>query len=81
MYCALQTTGMKRFEFHLDISAQRYLSYYRGTVRQVVVQCADGASVQFPASFLTQFVAVNGIHGDFVLTCDDNFKGSELQRR
>lgn len=25
------------------------------------------ASVQFPASFLTQFVAVNGTHGDFVL--------------
>lgn len=29
---------MRRFEFHLDISAQRYLSYYRGTVLQVVVQ-------------------------------------------
>lgn len=72
---------MKRFEFNLDISAQRYLSYYRGTVRQVVVRCTDGASVQFPASFLTQFVSANGIHGDFVLTCDDNFKGSELRRR
>jgi hypothetical protein len=72
---------MKRFEFHLDIPAQRYLSYYRGTVRQVVVQCMDGVSVQFPASFLTQSVAVNGIHGDFVLTCDNNFEGSELQRR
>jgi hypothetical protein len=71
---------MKRFEFQLDISAQRYLSYYRGTVRQVVVQCKDGVSVQFPAAFLTQFVAVNGIHGDFVLTCDDSFKGSALQR-
>jgi hypothetical protein len=72
---------MKRFEFHLDISAQRYLAYYRGTARQVVAQCMDGTSVQFPASLLTQFVAVNGIHGDFVLTCDDNFKQSELHRR
>lgn len=72
---------MKRFEFHLNISVQRYRSYYRGTVQQVVVQCKDGSSVQFPASFLTRFVAVNGIHGDFVLTCDDNFKGSELRRR
>jgi hypothetical protein len=72
---------MKRFEFHLDISAQRYLAYYRGTARQVVAQCMDGTSVQFPASLLTQFVAVNGIHGDFVLTCDDNFKRSELHRQ
>ena len=72
---------MKQFEFHLNVSAQRYLNYYRGTVRQVVVQCTNGTTVQFPASFLTQFVAVNGIHGDFVLMCDDNFKGSELRRR
>jgi hypothetical protein len=68
VHFAYLCTGMKRFEFHLDISAQRYLSDYRGAVRQVVVQCKDGSSVQFPASFLTQFVAVNGTHGDFVLT-------------
>jgi hypothetical protein len=72
---------MRRFEFHLDISAQRYLSYYRGTVRQVVVQCHDGTSVQFPASFLQPFVADNGIHGHFVLTCDDSGRDSKLQRR
>ena len=71
---------MKQFEFHLNISAHRYLNYYRGTVRQVVVQCTNGASVQFPASFLTQFVTVKGIHGNFLLTCDENFKGSEIQR-
>ena len=71
---------MKRFEFHLDISSDRYLSYYRGTVRQVFVQCTNGASVQFPASFLTQFVTTSGVHGHFVLTCDENFKGSKMQR-
>ena len=71
---------MKRFEFRLSISSQRYLNYYRGTVRQVVVQCKDGVSVQFPAAFLTPFITTNGIHGDFVLTCDDQFKGSELRR-
>ncbi|MCF8209052.1 MAG: DUF2835 domain-containing protein [Rhodoferax sp.] len=71
---------MKRFEFRLDISSHRYLNYYRGTVRQVVVGCTSGVSVQFPASFLTPFITTNGIHGDFVLTCDDDFKGSELRR-
>ena len=60
--------------------AHQYLNYYGGTVRQIVVQCIDGATVQFLASLLTQFVAVNGIHGDFVLTCEEDFKGSELRR-
>ena len=72
---------MKTFEFHLSISPQRYLNYYRGAVRQVVVQCRNAVAVQFPASLLTQFVTESGIHGDFVLTCDENFKGSQLQRR
>ena len=72
---------MKQFEFHLGISAQQYLAYYRGAVRQVVVRCTNGASIQFPAALLTPFVSVAGIHGDFVLTCDENGKGSELRRR
>jgi hypothetical protein len=72
---------MKQFEFRLGISAQQYLAYYRGTVRQVVVRCSNGTSIQLPAALLTQFVTTAGIHGDFVLTCDENGKGSELRRR
>ena len=72
---------MKRFEFRLSISPEEYLAYYRGTAKQVVVRCADGVTVQFPASLLTQFVSTSGIHGDFVLTCDDGDKGADLRRR
>jgi hypothetical protein len=71
---------MMRFEFHLNISSQRYLDYYRGTAKQVVAKCKNGATVRFPASLLIQFVTNNGIHGDFVLTCDDSNKGAQLQR-
>ena len=71
---------MKRFEFHLRISSQRYLAYYRGAVRDVVAQCADGVTVQFPASLLTPFVTESGIQGHFVLTCDDAHKGAHLSR-
>ena len=71
---------MKRFEFNLSISSQRYLAYYRGTVRDVVAPCTDGATVQFPAALLTPFVTVAGIHGHFVLTCDDTHKGAHLTR-
>jgi hypothetical protein len=71
---------MKRFEFHLDISAERYLDYYRGAVQQAIVRCASGQTIQFPAAMLKAFITPSGIHGDFVLTCDDNHRGARLQR-
>jgi hypothetical protein len=71
---------VNRYEFHLRISADQYLDYYRGTVKQVVARSTSGQVVQFPASLLQKFVTTEGIHGDFVLTCDDAHQGAELQR-
>lgn len=71
---------MKHFEFVLNISSQRYLQYYRGSVRQVVALSTAGATVQFPAALLTPFVSTAGISGRFVLTCNDHGKGAELKR-
>jgi len=71
---------MKRFEFQLRISAERYLDYYRGIARQVVVRCPGGVTIQFPASLLQPFVTPAGIEGDFVLTCDEQHRGAELRR-
>jgi Protein of unknown function (DUF2835) len=71
---------MKRFEFHLDISAEKYLDYYRGALRHVVVSYPNGQVIQFPASLLTPFVMASGIHGEFVLTCDDHYKMARLCR-
>ncbi|MDR7308363.1 DUF2835 family protein [Rhodoferax saidenbachensis] len=72
---------MRRFEFGLSISAQDYLQYYRGEVRNVLARCQDGRTIQFPATLLTPFVTGRGIHGSFVLTCDDEGKGSRLLRQ
>jgi hypothetical protein len=69
---------MKRFEFRIDITAHQYLSYYRGSIKQVVVQCTTGATAQFPASLLTPFITESGVHGQFILTCGDDSRGSEL---
>jgi hypothetical protein len=71
---------MKRFEFHLSISPEDYLAYYRGTAHQVVARCANGLVIQFPASLLKPFVTAAGIHGDFVLNCDENFRAADLRR-
>jgi hypothetical protein len=71
---------MKRYEFHLRITAEKYLDYYRGAARHVIVRCTTGQTVQFPASLLVQFVTSDGIEGDFALICDDNNRNSRLER-
>lgn len=71
---------MSRYAFQLHISSTRYLDYYRGTVRSVLVRATSGQTVQFPASLLQRFVTPDGIHGDFVLVCDDQNKCLSLQR-
>lgn len=71
---------MNRYAFHLRISPEQYLDYYRGAVRHVIVRSTTGQTVQFPASLLLRFVVKEGIYGDFVLVCDDNNKCIELQR-
>lgn len=72
---------MQQFEFHLDLSAEQYLDYYRGAARRVVARCTDGFTISFPASLLKAFILPNGVHGDFVLTCDDQHRGAALRRK
>lgn len=72
---------MHHYEFTLHLSPERFMNYYRGTVRSIVVRCTTGQNVQFPASFLQRFVSPDGIHGEFVLTCDAQHKCLGLERR
>jgi hypothetical protein len=71
---------MNRYAFHLHISAEQYLDYYRGTAKSVLVRATSGQTVQFPASLLQRHVSPEGIHGDFVLVCDDNHKCLGLEK-
>jgi len=71
---------MNRYEFHLRITPEQYLEYYRGTVKHVIVRCTSGETVQFPASLLQKFVMQEGIHGEFILECDDHQKCIGLRR-
>ncbi|GLH70427.1 hypothetical protein GETHPA_19600 [Geothrix rubra] len=72
---------MPRFDFHLSIPAEDYLAYYRGAARQVLARTEEGTPVLFPAALLKPFVTPAGIHGDFVLTCDERNRGARLERR
>jgi hypothetical protein len=72
--------AMHRYEFDLEISPEEYLDYYRGVLKQVMVRCGSGETVQFPASLLQPFLLPDGVRGRFVLTCDEQFKHAHLQR-
>ncbi len=76
----LLVATMHRYEFHLRITAEEYLDYYRGAVRHVVARCSTGQTVQFPAALLQRFVTPDGIRGRFALTCDDQHKNPALER-
>lgn len=71
---------VKSYRFHLGLSSNQYLDYYRGRARNVVAPCADGLRLQFPAALLKRFITPQGIHGKFELICDDNNKVIELRR-
>ena len=71
---------MQQFECLIRLTAREYLNYYRGTVSQVVVLSTTGATVQFPAALLKQFVTSAGVVGRFVLTCDDDYKNAQLKK-
>ena len=71
---------MHRYEFSLRISPDAYLDYYRGLAKVVIVPTTGGETLQFPARLLVKFVTNGGIHGRFVLTCDDQHKCIDLQR-
>ena len=71
---------MFRYAFQLHLSSIQYLEYYRGTAKSVVARATNGQTVQFPASLLQRFVTPDGIHGEFVLMCDDQHKCVSLRR-
>jgi hypothetical protein len=71
---------MNRYAFRLHISSEEFLDYYRGAAKSVVARAHTGQTVQFPASLLQKHITPDGIHGNFVLTCDDNHKCISLDR-
>lgn len=71
---------IKSYRFTLNISPEQYLDYYRGTVRRVLVHTAEGLSLEFPAHLLQKHVSPTGIHGQFILYCDENNKFLNLEK-
>jgi len=71
---------MREYRFRIALSAERYLAYYQGVARGVVVTADDGTRVEFPAHELRPFVTRDGVYGRFVLRVDADNKLQSLRR-
>lgn len=65
---------MHTVRFSIALSADRYLAYYKGLARAVVVKAHDGRTVQFPADVLRPFLTHEGVYGEFELRFDEGRK-------
>ena len=76
----MSDTSSRRACFALSLSAEIYLSYYKGRAQAVVVKAADGRILHIPASVLQRFVTHDGIHGNFEIEFDANNKFVAIRR-
>lgn len=60
--------------FHLSLSKEKYLAYYQGRARNVLVRSEDNRNIEFPASAIRRFLTHDGIYGLFEIHFDENNK-------
>ncbi|HFB65988.1 MAG TPA: DUF2835 family protein [Aeromonadales bacterium] len=71
---------MPQIEFNLNISREKYLSWYSGNAKQVVARSIHGQNVRFPAERLRPFVTHLGVKGRFIIHFDDQHKFVSLEK-
>ena len=74
----MTTTSTLRFQ--LNISAEQYEAYYRGSVQFVRTNTLDGRTIRFPANILRPYLSHTGIQGLFEISFDAENRFSALKR-
>ncbi len=65
-------TASHCIRFRLAIEAEKYLAYYKGIARDIVVRSEDNRNIKFPADAIRKFLTHDGIFGLFEIQFDDN---------
>ena len=60
--------------FQLAISADEYLAYYQGSIKNIRVRAEDNRNIRFPASAIQEFLTHDGIFGTFEIQYDEKNK-------
>jgi len=69
-----KTDGVHSVELYIQISADEFQRYYRGSAKNVRAYDNLGRRVVFPANILQPFVTREGINGSFRIIFDQNGK-------
>ncbi len=60
--------------FHLALSAEKYMAYYKGAAQNIQVRSIDNKRIRFPASTIRKFLNHDGIYGLFEIKFDEKNK-------
>ena len=71
----------KTLNFSLHLSQQEFLQFYQGTAKSVRVEADSGQVIEFPAEAIRQFVEHSGVHGQFRIYFDANYKLIKITRQ
>lgn len=72
--------GLIKEYFSVHISEEDLMDYYRGSVRQLVVQTESLRTLQFRIIHLQKFVSESGIHGRFCITYNSDGSFVSLEK-
>ena len=67
-------TSAHSIRFHMSLTAEKYLAFYRGQAHDIVVRSEDNRSIRFPASAVREFLTRDGVFGRFEIQFDENNK-------
>ena len=71
----------KALNFTLHLSQQEFLQFYQGAAKSVRVEADTRQVVEFPAEAIRKFVQHSGVHGQFSIFFDVNYKLIKITRR
>jgi len=71
---------VRTLRFHIAISAEAFVEYYRSPGCSVQVLTNDGQSLRFPAGALQTFVTLEGVHGYFEIQYDESNRLIDIKK-
>lgn len=71
---------MQELIIDVALPAERYLAWYRGDAKRVLMRSRDGRSISLPAHHLRPFLTHEGVYGSFVMRFTSEGKMVSLER-
>jgi len=71
---------MQELIIDVALPAERYLAWYRGQAKRVLMRSRDGRSISLPAHHLRPFLTHEGVYGSFVMRFTSEGKMVSLER-